>query len=74
MFYGIKNLNGKTLFYQSISQDQDRLSIYNKALSEGKISDFDMHVHGFWKSFFPSKINAIQICGLALFQRQTILS
>lgn len=34
-------LNGETIFYHNISQNPEKLAIYNKAISEGKISDFD---------------------------------
>ena len=43
-FYNSPNLiklNGKTLFYYNLSLDENKLDIYNKAISEGKITDFD---------------------------------
>lgn len=39
--YKTIKLDGETVFYHYISQDKDKLDIYKKALSEGKITDFD---------------------------------
>ena len=42
--YGSIKLNGETVFYHSISQDKVKLELYNQAVAEGKITDFDQTV------------------------------
>lgn len=39
--YGSIKLNGETVFFHNLSQDKDKLQLYKKAISEGKITDFD---------------------------------
>ena len=42
--YGSIKLNGETVFYHNISQDKVKLELYNQAVAEGKITDFDQTV------------------------------
>ena len=39
--YGTIKLDGETVFFHNLSQDKDKLDIYNKAVAEEKITDFD---------------------------------
>ncbi len=39
--YGSIKLNKETVFHHNISQDKDKLDIYNKAITDGKILEFD---------------------------------
>lgn len=39
--YGSIKLNGETIFFHNLSQNQDKLQLYKKAVSEGKITNFD---------------------------------
>lgn len=39
--YGSIKLSGETVFHHNISQDKDKLDIYNKAIADGKIVEFD---------------------------------
>lgn len=39
--YGSIKLNCETVFHHNLSQDNAKLSLYNQAVAEGKITDFD---------------------------------
>lgn len=39
--YGTIKLSGETVFHHNISQDKERLDIYNQAVADGKIMEFD---------------------------------
>ncbi len=39
--YGSIKLNGETVFFHNLSQDKDKLELYKKAVTDGKITNFD---------------------------------
>lgn len=56
----IIKLNGETIFHHNIAQNKDKLDVYNKAVEDGKITEFDQttltRLRKLYYAFYPALI------------------